>query len=248
MKAPRIAISGVVRTWDGLARAGVNAAYLRAVSGAGGIPIIASQLVGQTHAADLLDGAEGLVLTGGEDVHPDFYREAPSEQLGRTDRERDLFEIALLADARARGMPVLGICRGIQLVNVALGGTLWQDLPSQRPGTVAHAAGGRNTRSHAVRMQDGSGVADALGVDVLRVNSVHHQGVKDLAPGLKPSAWAEDGLVEAVEDTGDQWLMAVQWHPEEMHADASAPDRGLFRGLIREAVSWSERSTARSLR
>ena len=145
---------------------------------------------------------------------------------------------------------MLAICRGIQLVNVALGGTLWQDLPSERPGSVLHAAtGARDQRSHMISVTPGSRLAEALGRHALEVNSFHHQAIRELASELVATAWADDQLVEGVESgPGAPWLLGVQWHPEEMHAERGAPDAGLFAAIVRESVSASERDTARSLR
>ena len=249
MNAPRIGVTAVHRTWDGLARTGVNAAYLRAVKAAGGAPLILSPLAGADEAGTLLDACDGLLLTGGEDVEPALYGAEPAPQLGAVDPARDRFELALFQEARERGIPILAVCRGIQLVNVALGGTLWQDLPTERAGAVVHnAPGARNARTHAVRVREGSRIADAVGATRLSVNSFHHQAVRDLATGLVATAWADDGLIEGVEAEGGSWLLGVQWHPEEMHADAAAPDRGLFAALVREAVSARETGIARSPR
>jgi putative glutamine amidotransferase len=242
VSAPRIAVSGVVRTWDGADRTGVNGAYVSAVVTAGGVPLVLSPLIGAPLAARALDGVDGLVLTGGEDMDPTWYGAQPSPLLSPPSRQRDQFELALFATARQRGLPVLGICRGIQLINVALGGTLYQDLPSERPGTVEHRPdGARDLRSHRVRLQADSRAANALGVTEVTVNSSHHQAIRDLAAGLVASGWTDDGLVEAVETTGSApWLLAVQWHPEEMHADVRAPEQGLFAALVRQAGSVRE--------
>jgi putative glutamine amidotransferase len=152
-------------------------------------------------------------------------------------RERDLFELALFAVARQRGLPILGICRGIQLINVGLGGTLFQDLPSERPGAVNHRPEGpRDLRSHRVQLAAGSRAAEALGDTTVMVNSSHHQAIQQLAPGLRATGWTDDKLIEAAESgPDDPWLLAVQWHPEEMHRDRRSPDRGLFAALVREA-------------
>jgi putative glutamine amidotransferase len=248
VSAPRIAIGGVVRLWDAAERTGVNAAYVRSVLAAGGVPIILSPLLGPAYAARALDGLDGLLLTGGEDIHPAWYGAEPSPHLHPPSRERDLFELALFAAARQRELPILGICRGIQLVNVALGGSLYQDLPSERPGPVAHdPAAARETRSHAVRLEPGSRAAAALGATELDVNSFHHQAVERLGNGLVASGWSEDGLVEAVETPlGAPWLLGVQWHPEEMHADRVAPERGLFRALVQAAMPTWPRDPAES--
>jgi putative glutamine amidotransferase len=237
VSAPRIAIGAVVREWDGAERTGLNSAYVRSVLAAGGVPVMLSPLTGPAYAARALDGADGLVLTGGEDMDPAWYQAEPHPKANPPSRERDLFELALFAAARQRELPILGICRGIQVVNVALGGTLWQDLPSERPGPVEHyPEAARSERTHLVRLQPGSLVARALGGAELSVNSFHHQAVQDLAPKLVATGWSEDGLIEAVEAAPDQpWLLAVQWHPEEMHAEVRSPDRGLFRALVERA-------------
>ena len=149
MSAPRIAVSGVVRTWDGADRTGVNSAYLRSLIAAGAVPVILSPLLGPSFAMRALDGVDGLMLTGGEDMDPRWYGAEQSPLCNPPSRERDLFELALFAVARQREIPILGICRGIQVVNVALGGTLYQDLPSERPGSVDHnPPGTRASRSH----------------------------------------------------------------------------------------------------
>ena len=237
MTAPRIGISGVVRTWDGAERTGVNAAYVRAILLAGGVPVVFSPLIGTSMAGRALEGAEGLLLTGGEDMDPAWYGESPSPHLDPPSRERDLFELALFAVARQRELPILGVCRGIQLINVALGGTLFQDLPSERPGPLEHRAdGARDRRSHRVRLLRQSRAAQALGAEAVSVNSSHHQGIKELAPGLIASGWTDDDLIEAVESgPGLPWLLAVQWHPEEMHAERDAPEHGLFKALVEAA-------------
>jgi gamma-glutamyl-gamma-aminobutyrate hydrolase PuuD len=234
---PRIGISGVVRSWDGADRTGVNGAYVQALLAAGGVPLILSPLMEPALAGRALDGVDGLILTGGEDIHPAWYHTDPHPQLSPPSRERDLFELALFAVARQRELPILGICRGIQLVNVALGGTLFQDLPSERPGAVNHRPdGARDVRSHRVRLTPGSRAAEALGQTAVTVNSSHHQGIKDLAPGLVASGWTDDHLIEAAEAApGASWLLAVQWHPEEMYFDRQAPERGLFAALVRES-------------
>jgi len=235
---PLIGVTGVVREWQGAERAGVNAVYARAVHAAGGVPLVLPPFLDEQDAAAAIAALDGLVLTGGEDVDPAHYGAERSPLLGTVSVARDRSELALFAAARRAGLPVLGICRGIQLVNVALGGTLWQDLPSERPGPVDHDPGtARHLRSHAVRLAPGSRAARALGTERLEANSFHHQAVRDLAPGLAASGWAEDGLVEAVEaaDDGGPWLLAVQWHPEELHAERAAPDAGLFSALVEEA-------------
>lgn len=237
MSLPRIAVSGVVRTWDGSVRTGVNAAYVQALLAADGVPLILSPLMGPSLAGPALNGVDGLILTGGEDLDPAWYGADPSPLLDSPSRERDLFELALFAVARQSGLPILGICRGIQLINVGMGGTLFQDLPTERPGAVDHSPkGARDARSHRVRLEPRSRAAEALGTTAITVNSVHHQAIKDLAPGLHATGWTDDKLIEAAETAPNApWLLAVQWHPEEMHRDRQAPELGLFAALVREA-------------
>jgi putative glutamine amidotransferase len=233
---PRVAVTGVLRHWEGAERAGVNAAYVRALLAAGGVPLVLPPLLDAPQADAALAGVDGVLFTGGEDVDPARYGAARHPALGAVSAERDCTELALFAAARRRGLPVLGICRGIQLVNVAMGGTLWQDLPAERPGTVEHNPKvARDARAHRIRLEPESRAARAAGTTGFSANSFHHQAVRDLAPGLVATGWADDGLVEAVETRDGPWLLAVQWHPEEMHADAAAPDGGLFRALVEEA-------------
>ncbi|MFI5235361.1 MAG: gamma-glutamyl-gamma-aminobutyrate hydrolase family protein [Gemmatimonadales bacterium] len=236
MSRPRIGITGLTRTVDGLARTGANAAYVAAVVAGGGLPLLLSPLLPPEMAEDLTAGLDGLVFSGGADIDPARYHAHPHSALGPVEPDRDAFEFALVAAARARRLPVLAICRGFQLVNVALGGTLWQDLPSERPGPVAHSGNwARTARVHPVELLPKSRTAEVLAVTRLTVNSFHHQGVRDLAPGLVASGTAPDALVEAFEGNGGPWLLGVQWHPEAFHAEAGAPDQRLFAALARAA-------------
>jgi putative glutamine amidotransferase len=176
--------------------------------------------------AELVATAAGLVLTGGVDVAPERYGESPRPDARlEVYPERDDMEWELLAGARERRLPVWCICRGLQLVNVYLGGTLWQDLPTQLPGPVPHElADTPDTLAHPVRVAGpGTTLAERLSREAVLVNSRHHQAVKDLAPGLEAAAWSPDGLVEAFElagtgDNGGWWLRGVQWHPENLVA------------------------------
>jgi putative glutamine amidotransferase len=237
MTAPRIGVTGITRLVSGVERTGVNAAYVQAVLQSGGVPLVLSPLLGTAHNATLLDALDGLLLSGGEDVAPERYGARPHPALGDVDPVRDAFELELFSAARERQIPTLAICRGIQLVNVALGGSLWQDIPSERPMALAHTqTGRREARSHPVTIIAGSCLAAALGTTGLDVNSFHHQSIRDLAPGLVVSASAPDGEVEGVESgPGGPWLLGVQWHPEEFHGDTGAPDHGLFRALVEAA-------------
>ncbi len=225
---PVVAVTAPRRDVDGRERVALNTAYVRALDRAGVVPMALPTMLAPDHAVAALDGGavRGLVLTGGEDVEPARYGAAPHARLENTDPTRDAAELALIAAARARRLPILAICRGIQILNVALGGTLYQDLGSERPGPVTHS--GDDSR-HAVRIEAGSLLERTLGTRRTTVNSRHHQAIRDLAPGLRAVAWSDDGLIEAAEpaDAGAPWTLAVQWHPEDLN------ERALFDGFAR---------------
>jgi putative glutamine amidotransferase len=221
-----VAVSATRRTDLGRERIALNSSYVRALIAAGLTPVLVPPMLEPARAGEVIETASGLVLTGGEDLHPSSYGDLPHARLEETDAARDAIEIALYRAARARGVPVLAICRGIQLVNVAEGGTLYQDLPSEQPSPIDHVdPKGR----HALRVEPGSLLHRTIG-DPASVNSRHHQAVKRLAPALRAVAWAEDGVVEGVEpkDPGAPWLLAVQWHPED------DVETGLFAGFSSE--------------
>ena len=209
-----VAVTAPRRTDDGRERVALNSAYVAALARAGLVPVIVPPILDPGRAPDVLEHVRGLVLTGGEDVDPARYRAAPHPKLGATDAARDAVELALIARARERGLPILAICRGIQILNVALGGTLYQDLPSEHPSAVQHAG---TAARHALRVAPGSLVSRVVGAAATSVNSRHHQAIRDLAPGLRATAWAADDLIEGVEPTNgaQPWTLAVQWHPED---------------------------------
>jgi putative glutamine amidotransferase len=251
VKRPRIGISGIVRAVGGQPRTGVNAGYATSVARAGGIPLVLTPLMGPGAAAEALEAAHGLLLTGGEDLDPSAYGGVDNPAWGSVDPERDAFDFALFHAARKRRMPILAVCRGLQLANVALGGTLWQDLPSQRPSKVTHdRPEDRRARIHVVAANPGSRIHRALGAEELAVNSMHHQAIRELGRGLIASARADDDVIEGIESpAGSWWLIGVQWHPEEFHADGAAPDHGLFAALVQEAREFREgRGADRSAR
>ncbi len=237
MSRPRIAVAGVTRAWEGQTRVGVNANYVRAVLAAGGLPIIFVPDLSPEETVELFGECDGLLLTGGEDVHPCHYGAEPHVNLGDVDPRRDANELALVAEARARDLPILGICRGIQLCNVAFGGTLFQDLPSQRSGDINHdSPSPRDVRCHPIIVTENSRLADILGVTSLDANSFHHQAVDRVGDGLVVSARSPDGLVEAVESADPHdWVVAVQWHPEELALQPEAADLKLFSALVAAA-------------
>lgn len=181
----------------------------------------------------LLERVDALVLTGGDDVSPARYGEPPHPALGRISDERDAAEIALVQTARELGLPTLAICRGVQILNVALGGTLIQDIPSQVGAEINHDPDTpRTSHSHQVEIATDSRLARAIGVTHMEVNSVHHQAIRRVAPTLRVVATAPDGVIEGVETAPDDpwWCVGVQWHPEDMF-ERSEPDARLFSAL-----------------
>lgn len=210
-----------------------NAAYSGALLAAGALP---EEIVVLLPGEPLPRAFDGLLLAGGPDVDPARYGEAPATETLACRPERDAHDFAAFAAAEARGVPVFGICRGLQVVNVALGGTLWQDLPSQRPRGVAHDADGagrpRDFRAHAVRARRGPPLSPfaAAVAEAGDVNSRHHQAVKDLGLSLAPVASSPDDVVEALERPGGPYLAAVQWHPEDLVADPR--QRALFHAFL----------------
>lgn len=211
-------------------------AYTRAVVEAGGLPVILPVVVADLALVkEYLEAIDGLIVTGGADIHPSFYGQIVLERCGEIDEERDRFEVELIHAARGRDLPFLGICRGLQVLNVALGGSLYQDL-SYRAGTdLAHMSprDRRGEPAHTVAITPGSRLARIIGSSELPVTSTHHQIIRDLAPDLAISAVAPDGVIEAVEGPG-RFLLAVQWHPERM-ANRHPEQLALFRSLVEAA-------------
>jgi putative glutamine amidotransferase len=220
----------------------LRAAYVDAVTRAGGIPVLlapTSPPLPEDALARLLEHIDGLVITGGAfDIPPELYGEHPSPKPAKTAKlapERTAFELALFRGATARALPVLGICGGMQLINVARGGTLYQHLPDELPGIQHEQLADRRTAGHIVEIEGDSRLAALVGGETLPVNSSHHQGVKTVAPGLRASARSPDGLVEAIEDPGAPFCLGVEWHPELLW-DSEPRHRGLFRGLTAAAT------------
>ena len=231
-----VAVTASIRPEGDTSRVRLTAAYVTALERAGLIPLIVPPLSNAEAAASVLDSVAGLVLTGGEDVDPARYGEKRHEKVRSVNPARDATEAALIEEARARGTPVLAICRGIQILNVALGGTLVQDIPSQCETTIDHDdEGARNSRTHEVKIEPDSLIAKAVGAEHVTVNSFHHQSVKRVADGMRVTARSPDGVIEGIESTDeDWWVMGVQWHPEEMTESAEPWDRGLFKAFAKQ--------------
>jgi putative glutamine amidotransferase len=189
--------------------------YVRSVEQAGAVPVVLAP-VRPDDTGLVLDRLDGVVLSGGVDVDPALYRREPHAKLGRVNRRRDDFELALVSEALRRDVPILGICRGQQVLNVARGGTLVQDIPSQWTGAMDHDARGRRSRrTHDVDVLPGSRLHAILRRDSVPVNSFHHQAVEQVGDGLVVSARCPgDGMVEGLEIPAARFVVAVQWHPE----------------------------------
>lgn len=199
-------------------RAGIHVLredYVRSVEQAGGLPVLLAP-GGPDDALPLLHRLDGLLLSGGGDIDPVLYGEEPHPRLGRVNRRRDDFELALVREALRQDRPILAICRGLQVLNVASGGTLVQDLPSSAAGGVIHDAPGRRwSLAHPVAVTPGSRLREILGRDTVLVNSFHHQAADRVGKGLSVSARSvDDGLVEGLEIPERRFVLAVQWHPE----------------------------------
>lgn len=189
--------------------------YLEGLEQAGAIPVILPLVEGKEDLAQLTQLCEGILFTGGQDVSPKLYGEAAKPTCGEVCAARDAMEQVLLQLALEQDLPVLGICRGIQFLNAALGGTLYQDLPTEHPSHIQHHMTPPYDRAvHTVTILPDTPLAEVLGATCIGVNSYHHQAVKTLAPGLTEMARSEDGLVEAVCLPDRRFVWAVQWHPE----------------------------------
>lgn len=223
MNRPLVGITATSATWDGRRRAGIDAAYAEAVASLGGEPVLLPPAPGPFAHARIGGHLDALVLAGGEDVSPERYGMAMSPLVGAVHPLRDESDVAALRVALERDVPILAICRGAQLLNAVLGGTLWQDLTTERAGSDEHDEWqDRTARTHQVRLRLPSKLFSAVGEATIAVNSIHHQGVRTLAADLVATAWADDGLIEGFELPTRRWVVGVQWHPEELSLESAA--------------------------
>jgi putative glutamine amidotransferase len=217
--------------------------YVRAVEAVGAVGVVISPAHGDLAIGHLVRLVDGLLLTGGEDIDPGRYGRARSGACEEPNPARDAMELDVLRMAEDVEMPVLAVCRGLQLLNVFHGGTLHQHLPTCRTGPVSHVQREPiGDSSHSVEIEPHSRLAGIVGDGHLRVNSFHHQGVDRIGEGLRVSARAEDGLVEAMEPVDGREIIAVQWHPER---DRSAASGALFRWLADRAAAHARRGGGR---
>jgi putative glutamine amidotransferase len=209
------------------------AVYLEGITRAGGIAmLLPPQPVDDAIVERVLDGVDGLVITGGRDVDPAAYGQAPHAKTDEPAHERDAWEFALVRGALARRLPVLGICRGAQVLNVALGGTLHQHLPDV-VGHYQHQLGNAVFSTSSITTVPGTRLAALIG-ESTEAQCYHHQAIAELGTGLIATAWDPDGVIEAVERIGDQFVLAVQWHPEER-----LDDLRLFSGVVEAAAQYA---------
>ena len=238
-KKPIIGISSSVIVDDsgsfaGYKRAYVNKDYVDAVVRAGGVPLIIPFTTDEEVIISQVQVIDGLILSGGHDVSPYNYGQEPSPLLGETFPERDTYEMFLLEEAKKRNLPILGICRGFQIINVAGGGTLDQDL-SLIPGNVLkHNQVSKPTlKTHKIQIEENSIISEIFGKETM-VNSFHHQALDKVADDFKVVARASDGIVEAIQHKTYKFLVGVQWHPEMLAVECDEA-RELFKRLIEEA-------------
>jgi len=233
VRRPLIGISTYHRETGGRHRFTVPTAYVDALRAGGGLAVLVAP--GDEAPEELLERLDGLVLSGGGDLDPASYGGDTHARTYSVSPERDQFELALLRAALARGTPTLAICRGMQILNVALGGDLHPHLPDVVGEAVTHRISQTEAAAHPVRLERGSALADRLGsTGLAAVPSWHHQALRRLGAGLRAVAWAPDEVIEGVELAGEPQLIAIQWHPEL--AGAAAEGRGLFAAVVEAAA------------
>lgn len=239
MTKPVVALTAPTKPVEGMMRVRLNQAYVEAVRAAGLVPLIVPPL-SESELAGVVGAVHGVVLTGGEDVDPATFGEARHPKTQEPHRERDQCEISLARIARDMRIPTLAICRGMQVMNVALGGTLIQDIPSEQPSSIRHdRSEDRRIRVHDVRVDPDSKLARAIGGSDITVNSSHHQALDRVPAALRITARAPDGIIEGAEWAADDWwMLAVQWHPEELVSDARPWDRKLFEQFAGAVNEW----------
>lgn len=225
----------------GTERTFVNNDYIEAVIRAGGIPVILPIMSEDDLIAMSINSVDGIIFSGGVDINPLFYQEEPVPKLGEVFVERDEYEFKAVKAAYQSGKPILGICRGIQLLNVVFGGSLYQDLETQYPSTVAKHVqeARRDVKTHSVVIEKDTLLNKIMGTTAIQTNSFHHQAVKSVAPGFRVCARAADGVIEGIEKQDYPFLLGVQWHPEGMFSKHDEMLR-LFTALVKAANTKKE--------
>lgn len=224
----------------------VPQSYLRALEVAGAAPLLIPITERESTLRALYAHIDGLLLVGGVDIDPARYGESPHPALGKVDAQRDWVELTITPWALADGLPVFGICRGIQTLNVVAGGPLWQDITAQAPEALRHTYypdHPYNRLSHSVQLERGSRLAKILGDLEVKVNSLHHQAIKEMGAGLHATARAPDGMIEGIESNDGAWVVGVQWHPEWLLEDVPRMKR-LFEGFV---IACKERRSGKKV-
>jgi putative glutamine amidotransferase len=235
---PIIGVFGVI---DGEGTHSLTKYYINAITSSGGIPIILASVKDRGDISRLVDICDGFCFTGGFDIHPRYYGEEVSEVCGEIHELRDLFEMEAFDCVFKSGKPIIGICRGEQLVNVALGGSLYQDLPTDRPSDIDHRqTAPRSETAHTVDLVFGTPIEELISQRSISVNTIHHQAIKRLGEGLCPMALAPDGIVEAIYHESHPYLRAYQWHPEALY-ETEIASRKIFDDFIAAAQNAKEK-------
>jgi putative glutamine amidotransferase len=238
MTAPIIGVTTYRQTHEqGYKLFSLAEAYVQALVEAGGIPLLIPLGLYEDQINRLPSQLDGILFSGGGDISPDAFVSENHPEINYIDTDRDRVEFQLVLDAIHARLPIFGICRGLQVINVALGGTLYTHIPDQLEGALNHPhiiGNPRNHLAHKVEIIPNSLLGDILDQSILMVNSLHHQGVDSLAPGLTPTAYAPDGLIEGIELDDYPFGLAVQWHPEWL--TRHKPMRALFRSFVEAAA------------
>jgi putative glutamine amidotransferase len=240
MTKPIIGVTAFGLLVNDAEREAVNKSYIRAMIGAGAIPVIIPNLLEQVDWDGLYRRLDGILFTGGGDIQTMIFDGQPHSRVGGVDEARDALEFPLMRRVVAEGKPFLGICRGLQVANVALGGTLYTHIEDQLPGAIKHDYYPdipRDFPAHPIRVDEGSRLSGILHEPILIVNSLHHQGIEKLSPQWKPVAYAPDGLIEAIEMPDHPFALAVQWHPEELPEREEM--RALFRAFVQATLQYA---------
>ncbi len=238
MHKPLIGIGSDVLRQDGERdRAFVFTTYVESLKRAGAVPVLVPPQ--PENAGDVIDGLDGILLAGGDDCDPAIYGEERHGTVEPMDPRRQSNDLTLARLARERGIPTLGICLGVQMMNVAAGGTLVQDINSEIQTEIDHASEPSDRHRHEVIIEETSHLAEIVRERELNVNSSHHQAIKRVGDGLRVTAEAPDGIIEGLEDPRHPFYIGVQWHPEDMSGEASAG--AIFRAFVEAARAYAER-------
>jgi len=234
MKKPLI---GVTSDYDN-GRCMTGLAYCAAIEKAGGVPLAIPQLEDASNVDRLVEILGGILVIGGRDVPPERYGAERRPETRTVTPERDRFDFLIVEKAVSADVPVLSICYGIQLLNVVMGGDLYQDIASEIPGALRHSPREKENLRHRVRIENGTKLRRILGVETLETNSSHHQAVKRTVPPMVPSAFAEDGVIEAIESTQHRFVIGIQWHPERLVSEEK--HLAIFEAFVKEVARCRE--------